>query len=92
MRIIDADELEKKVYDDLHYRAKIEDWEFDLVINYLDSAPTLSYKDLVPQGEWLWFGKRGIYGDMYACSECHAKYDGQSPFCPNCGARMKGAD
>lgn len=44
----------------------------------------------VRHGKWLPFGRRGIYGYMYACSECRAKYDGVSNFCPNCGAKMDG--
>lgn len=41
------------------------------------------------KAEWLPFGKRGIYGMMYACSSCRAKYDGKTNFCPNCGAKME---
>ena len=44
------------------------------------------------RGEWLW-------DDGYFCSECHkwAIYDASLEerlfdFCPNCGAKMKGAD
>lgn len=43
----------------------------------------------VVKAEWLPFGKRGIYGMMYACSACHAKYDGKTNFCPNCGCAME---
>ncbi len=43
----------------------------------------------VVRAEWLPFGKRGIYGMMYACSSCHAKYDGKTNFCPDCGAVME---
>lgn len=49
-----------------------------------------------PQGEWI------DKGDYAVCSNCGAhsgtQYDGVEPiplktnFCPNCGARMKGAD
>ena len=44
----------------------------------------------VVRGEWTLFGRRGIYGVMYECSACHAKYDGITNFCPNCGADMRG--
>lgn len=50
---------------------------------------TIDPASLRPKGEWITFGKRGIYGNMYACSECQSKYDGQSNFCPNCGADMR---
>ena len=43
----------------------------------------------VVRGKWALFGRRGIYGVMYECSACHAKYDGITNFCPNCGARME---
>ena len=44
---------------------------------------------IVEHGKWEVFGKRGEQGYMYACSECSAKYDGQTPYCPNCGAKME---
>ena len=40
-------------------------------------------------GKWALFGRRCIYGVMYECSACHAKYDGRTNFCPNCGAKME---
>lgn len=50
-----------------------------------------------PQGEWI--AKTEKYLSYWACSECEAwallDYNEQmclSNFCPNCGARMKGAD
>lgn len=48
--------------------------------------------DAVPvvRGKWTLWGRRGIYGVMYECSSCHAKYDGITRFCPNCGADMRG--
>ena len=53
-------------------------------------APTLDYKDLVPQGEWI---KRP---DERICPFCNDRYSyfggKEKNFCPNCGARMKGAD
>lgn len=45
MRLIDADAMEKQAYDDVHYHAELEDWEFDVVTHYLDHAPTI---DAVP--------------------------------------------
>ena len=52
-------------------------------------APTLDYKDLVPQGEWI---EDGYLDKPCVCSYCgeevreYVKFN----FCPNCGARMKG--
>ena len=45
MRLICADAVEKQAYDDVHYHAELEDWEFDVVTHYLDHAPTI---DAVP--------------------------------------------
>jgi hypothetical protein len=42
---IDADAVEKQAYDDVHYHAELEDWEFDVVTHYLGLAPTI---DAVP--------------------------------------------
>ena len=52
-----------------------------------------------PQGEWMWHGDE----DICNCSECGFEIDatgciepmeyvGVFHFCPNCGARMKGAE
>lgn len=43
----------------------------------------------VVRGKWTLYGRRGIYGVMYECSICHAKYDGRTNFCPHCGAMME---
>ena len=45
MRLVDADAIEKQAYDDLHFYAEVENWEFDLVTHYLDTAKTV---DAVP--------------------------------------------
>jgi len=58
----------------------------------IKDMPTLSYKDLVPQGEWIAYPSEH---DM-KCSVCGMEYSkDRMPtvvgFCPNpnCGARMK---
>lgn len=73
MRLIDADAMEKQAYDDVHYHAELEDWEFDVVTHYLDHAPTI---DAVPvvrcsqcekwqKKEETWLCKKFGY-----CTEC----------------------
>jgi len=41
----------------------------------------------VVHGEWVLFAKNH-HSTKYKCSVCSALYDGQSPYCPNCGAKM----
>ena len=50
-----------------------------------------------PKGEWiLECDAEGEDDNLYRCSECGCNYGCQEydipNFCPNCGARMKGAD
>ena len=47
-----------------------------------------------PPGEWIYIDEPIIgnpYG-RYRCSECNLEEPFESNYCPNCGARMKGAD
>ena len=50
-----------------------------------------------PQGKWLDTGKDPSHSHpltaiWYRCSECGDGTNTKTNFCPNCGARMKGAD
>ena len=54
----------------------------------LKAIPAADVRPVV-RGKWMDYARRGIYGMLYACSECGAKYTGRSPFCPNCGAKME---
>lgn len=42
-----------------------------------------------PQGEWI---KDVEWWCVYKCSVCGETFDELTNYCPNCGARMKGAD
>ena len=47
-----------------------------------------------PQGEWIYIDEPIIgnpYG-RYKCSKCNLEEPFESDYCPNCGAKMKGAD
>lgn len=65
------------------------------VLRIIDEAPTIGYKDLVPQGEWV--NNADDYPECNRCGYMPA-YDpaiddiAYSNFCPHCGARMKGND
>lgn len=43
-------------------------------------------------GRWVYHEDRNAYEARYFCSECLADgpYQGDDPFCWNCGAQMKG--
>lgn len=47
-----------------------------------------------PQGEWTYRNNYGstesIYDDCYVCSACGRESETTHPFCPLCGAKMKG--
>lgn len=91
MRLIDAEELFNKVgkivpRNITHYKAIGE------FMNMITNSPTIQPK----QGEWItervWFTLQGTFRIDYQCSECEFKITYTSKFCPQCGARMKGAD
>ena len=46
MRLIDADAVYNKAMED-HQKGEIEDWEADLIIDYLDDAPTINDAEIV---------------------------------------------
>ena len=53
-------------------------------------APTIDPESLRPQGEWSvgYYNYEGVY--VRDCSYCGYAHDGLSPYCPSCGAKMKG--
>lgn len=66
--------------------------EYELTDDILPSADR-------PQGEWIFdpeilCSDIGVYSAGYRCSVCGKDYFkvDRMNFCPNCGARMKGAD
>ena len=71
-------------YDDDSYTAGVV-----RVLEDMDEAPTLDYKDLVPQGEWI-----DCRGGDATCSRCGIRQkavyddDNEQHFCGHCGARM----
>jgi len=57
-----------------------------------NGMPNFATAEEIPQGEWI------NYKDEHTCSVCKEVVIGDwyedewYDFCPNCGARMKGAD
>ena len=107
MRPIDADALMERMYRDAfendasyNERDPMAKWDSGLWIRYkmfenaIDDAPTIDADR--PKGEWIMH-----IDDLFPCestqecSVCHAEQlinGNDDNFCPNCGARMKGAD
>lgn len=95
MRLIDADAAYERAQADSR-RGAFEDWEFDMIVNLLDSAPTV---DAVPvvHGEWRYFRGSFSVRPHFRCSSClRPRYEhyacNEFRFCPNCGAKMDGGD
>ena len=100
MRLIDADAIhkfvEEKVAEGKDGWANGVGYEWAWTLTAIDMQPTIDPESLRPQGEWVKCGR--IHGFVY-CSNCRDVYlapewlaDGKWTFCPNCGAKMKGAD
>lgn len=73
------------LYTELHPIVSPEHWnvysELYDMIKALSSAEPERKK-----GEWF------LTDTMYACNQCHSVFYETSPFCPNCGAEMKGEE
>ena len=85
-RLIDANELIKK---------REEMWQdrcdhMVVRVTNIENAPTVDAVEVV-HGRWIVLGLN-YYKVLSQCSECCAKYDFQSPYCPNCGAKMDGGN
>lgn len=97
MRPIDADALKLYIDKEVEEDKVLDDWAFFFKA-YLDCAPTIDIDRL--QGEWIEEYCGNGWNDYwdYTCSNCGKKYERANAvlykvnFCPNCGARMKGAD
>lgn len=96
MRLIDADALEKMLDEKFqtHYGKSIYQFIHDFfrcAIRLIKKAPTIDPESLRPQGEWSvgYYNYEGVY--VRDCSYCGYAHDDLSPYCPSCGAKMKGA-
>lgn len=100
MRLIDADELLKKIKEISHYDdhdVLVVDWD-DMII-CIDNAPAISLFKLAEDAEPVRHGKwevNNTYGYMdMTCSVCGWLYEyylgleDEWNFCPNCGAKME---
>ena len=106
MRLIDADALIRKLCAerdevqiehacDIGYHNGL-----NMAVSMTINAPTIDPESLRPQGEWMvtyytTTSKRGrvIANAKYVCPKCeHSNGRKRSNYCPNCGAKMKGAE
>ena len=91
------DALKARIDEDVREDRVLDGWAFFFRV-YLDSAPTIELK----HGEWIdkgWKGDwqfetdgRGNCWKCFECSNCHAWYQSETPYCPNCGAIMTGGN
>ena len=82
MRLTDADAAYERAQADSR-RGALEDWEFDMIVNFLDSAPTV---DAAP----VTSGKKVDVGGFYfRCSECDRLLPFDGNYCPYCGVSLK---
>ena len=89
MRLIDGDALIAWIKESQHMTSKMR--------NIICKVETMPSADR-PQGEWIKFGL-GRGTRILFCTNCERRIevplsqgDSNYDFCPNCGARMKGAD
>ena len=85
MRLIDADAAYERAQADSR-RGALEDWEFDMIVNLLDSAPTVDAPP-VTSGE-----KVDVGGFYFRCSECDRLLPFDGNYCPYCGVSLKVGD
>ena len=52
----------------------------------------LKLKKRVKHGEWIFTGKETLFSREVKCNQCETKQLGETPYCPNCGARMDGGN
>ena len=104
MRLIDSDAAYERAQADL-CRGGLEDWEFDMIVNLLDSAPTVDAASVV-RGRWEeadWVELDGGGNELIRtpnaalrCSICRNCFKKEllwkGTYCPSCGAKMDGGD
>jgi len=79
MRLVDADKL--KISYDGHF--------VGVAKNDLDNAPTVEAEPII-HGHWIFdYFEEIIQEHIYHCSICGSESFYETPYCPNCGAKME---
>lgn len=86
MRLIDADELIKRLEKDPLFPL-VEQYNISGVI---ENAPTIEAEP-VKHGRWKCESDMETY-TIWRCSECGIGFEHTSPYCRNCGAKMGGEE
>lgn len=100
MRLIDANALDFDfvVTDDMN--GMLKQVGIEMAKSRVDNAPTIDPESLRPLGEWVKSEDDYCGLNLWQCSLCHEEWcfevdcdikDLNYNYCPNCGARMKGA-
>jgi hypothetical protein len=85
MRLIDADQLKASIEKKDRYNLGGE--KRIIVCGMLDDAPTIEAEP-VKHGRWL---PHKITASS-KCSLCRRVFADETPYCPNCGAKMDGGE
>lgn len=101
MRLIDAERLRAEIFKasmDEHFMP-MKLLDCDTVTEIIDNAPTIEERKT---GKWIseiaeredWKGIKRKYFQPNSCSVCHkpSNIGEDYPYCPNCGAKMEGAE
>jgi hypothetical protein len=92
MRAIDADALDKRVYEEIplkYFNGSLKTMSF--VRELIEEAPTLSPDDVRGVGKWTQIcptQSMQFTWERFKCSACESASDSTYNYCPDCGAKM----
>ena len=88
MRLIDADALDRKVYNDTPIKVFGSIKKMAAVRQLIEDAPTVDVFTTVRKGEWIPNSDKSFF--KCSCCGCgiFTPFQDAYRFCPNCGAKM----
>lgn len=97
VRLINAEQLSKAIHDNVPAPYEDASWAKENCLAEIEAAPTV---DAVPVVHGRWVGAPLWGSGNCPCSECGSQYiiyvyphgEIREKYCPNCGARMDGAE